>query len=94
MLGLSKFSIAIGNLFKKPATRMYPQQKREFYANTRGNLCIEIDKCTFCGFCQRRCPTHAITVNRTESEWTIDRLKCIACDNCSEVCPGSRSIKL
>lgn len=77
----------LANLFKKPATRPYPDQPREYFALTRGQVEIEIGKCSFCGLCRRKCPTAAIRVERESKTWEIERLKCIACGNCCEVCP-------
>jgi ech hydrogenase subunit F len=75
--------------FSKPATRRYPFVKREPYANTRGSIVIDIDKCTMCTLCQKRCPTEAIEVKRTEKVWSIDRLRCIQCGACVDACPKS-----
>ena len=84
------FSIAktvLKSLFKKPATLMYPVVDRKYSSNTRGALYIEIDKCIFCGICQRKCPAVALEVNRTEKTWTVDRKRCISCSSCVESCP-------
>ena len=37
--------------------------------------------------CQRKCPTQAICVEPKEKTWQIDRLRCIVCNCCVEVCP-------
>jgi ech hydrogenase subunit F len=78
---------AIKNLFSKPATSMYPHTPANYKGKTRGRVLNEIDVCIFCGACQKKCPTGAIKVNRAESTWTIDRLKCIACAYCVDFCP-------
>jgi ech hydrogenase subunit F len=72
---------------RKPATRLYPIEKRETYPATRGHISIDINACTFCTLCQKRCPTGAITVKRTEKIWEIDRLRCIVCSACVDACP-------
>ena len=82
----------IGNIFKnlssKPATRMYPFDKREPFENSRGQISgIDIDKCVFCGICSKKCPAEAISVNRQEKSWEIDQFKCVICGVCTEVCP-------
>ena len=82
----------IGNIFKnlgsKPATRMYPFEKREPYEDTRGQLGgIDIDACIFCGICSKKCPSDAIVVNKAEKSWEVDRFKCVVCGVCTEVCP-------
>ena len=71
----------------KPATRMYPKIARAYIDKTRGQIGIDIDKCIFCGFCMRKCPTGAIVVAKPEKHWGISRLKCIQCNSCVEVCP-------
>ncbi len=77
----------IKKLFQKPVTRPYPVRKREFFERTRGHVAIDIDGCIFCGLCSRKCPTGAIGVDRTDKRWDIERLKCIQCSCCVEVCP-------
>lgn len=75
------------SLVAKPATSMYPVNKREYYGNTRGRIGITIENCIYCGICSKKCPTGAIKVDRSEKVWEIDRLKCIACNYCVESCP-------
>lgn len=75
------------SLFKKPATLMYPVIPREWQERTRGHIDNEIDKCIFCGICQKKCPTNALTVTRADGTWTIERMKCIQCNCCVDVCP-------
>lgn len=79
---------AIKSLFGKPATIKYPfGPRRPNYKNTRGRIAIDISECIFCGLCQKKCPTAAISVDKTEKKWTIDRLRCISCGSCVENCP-------
>lgn len=76
------------NVVSKPATRMYPYAKRAPMKNTRGALGeININTCIFCGICEKRCPSNAITVNKVERSWELNRLKCIVCNVCVEACP-------
>lgn len=79
--------IVTRNLFSKPATVLYPVVKKGVYANTRGSIGIEIEKCIYCGICSRRCPTGAIAVDKNEKTWTIEPFNCINCNYCVEVCP-------
>ena len=78
---------ALKNLFSKPATRPYPEQPREYPERTRGHVEIDIDTCILCGLCSRKCPTGAITVDRAEKTWKIERFGCIQCGCCVETCP-------
>jgi len=76
------------NLFSKPATRMYPFVKREPFADSRGHIeGCDIDKCIFCGICQRKCPADAIIVNKAEKSWEIDQFRCVICNACVDTCP-------
>jgi ech hydrogenase subunit F len=75
------------NLFSRPATRLYPIQKRPPFPVSRGHITNNMETCIFCGICQKKCPTDAISVARKEKTWEIQRLKCIACGCCVDVCP-------
>jgi formate hydrogenlyase subunit 6/NADH:ubiquinone oxidoreductase subunit I len=75
------------NLISRPATRLYPDRVRAPFERTRGHIEIAIDACIFCGLCERKCPTGAIQVTKAAKEWTIERLRCIQCNSCVEVCP-------
>jgi|WetSurMetagenome_2_1015567.scaffolds.fasta_scaffold175844_2 ech hydrogenase subunit F len=75
------------NLFMRPSTRLYPAQKRQSFSATRGHIEIDGEKCIFCGICQKKCPTEAISVERKEKTWEIERLRCIACGCCVDACP-------
>jgi len=76
------------NLVSKPATRMYPIEKREPFKDSRGHIeGCDIEKCIFCGICQRKCPADAIVVNKAEKSWEIDQFKCVICNACVEACP-------
>lgn len=85
IFGFAKTVLA--NLFNKPATLMYPVVAREFYPNTRGSIAFDKDSCTYCTLCQKKCPTHAITVDRAEKIWSIEEKKCITCNACVDCCP-------
>ncbi len=71
----------------KYATRLYPFEKRDPYQNTRGHIAFDVNLCNFDTVCAKRCPTDAITVKRKDRIWEIDRLRCIACGECVEICP-------
>ena len=75
------------NLFRRPATRMYPAVKRENFELSRGHVEIEIATCIFCGICSRKCPADAIVVEKPKKAWTIDPYKCVLCAACVDACP-------
>ncbi len=81
--------LVLKNLFKKPATLMYPVVQREWQERTRGAVAIVPEDCIGCGMCQRKCPTNAITVDKNAGTWEIQRMQCIQCAHCTEVCPKS-----
>ena len=78
---------AIKNLFSKPATKMYPFVAPEYPEATRGSIDIDIDNCIFCGICAKKCPSSAITVNRENKTWEIEKFGCVACAYCVYSCP-------
>lgn len=77
---------ALHNLFSKPATSSYPFKPMEYPERTRGHIDIDINTCVFCGLCSKKCPSAAITVNRADKSWSIDRFGCIQCGYCVESC--------
>ena len=70
----------------KPATRLYPFEKREPFPRTRGHIKFEIGTCVFCNLCAKKCPTEAIVCNRKDKSWEIDHLACVLCGNCVDSC--------
>ncbi len=78
---------AMKNLFSTPATRMYPQQPREYPQRTRGHVEIDMNTCVLCGLCSKKCPADAIVVDRAAGTWSIERFGCIQCNSCVESCP-------
>jgi len=78
---------ALEGLFRKPATVRYPLERKPVYAATRGRIALQEAACILCVLCDKKCPTGAIKVDRPGKTWAIDRLKCIQCGYCVEVCP-------
>ena len=77
----------IKNLIGKKSTRLYPVQKREPFANVRGELVNDINSCIFCGMCSKKCPVSCITVDRAAKTWQHNPFECIYCGICVETCP-------
>jgi len=75
------------NLFSKPVTTSYPFEPRVYPERTRGHIEIAIEDCIYCGMCMRSCPANALSVDRKEGTWSIDRFMCIQCGYCVEKCP-------
>lgn len=78
--------MSLKNLFRKPATRLYPKTPYTAFRGTRGSIRLDYDGCNFCTLCDKRCPSGAIKVDRPNKVWEIDRLRCIVCGYCVEVC--------
>jgi ech hydrogenase subunit F len=87
MAYLTFSKIIARSVLSKFATKLYPFEKREPYAATRGHIAIDTALCIFCSLCQKKCPTHAIVVNKAEKLWQIERMKCIQCGACVDICP-------
>jgi ech hydrogenase subunit F len=79
--------LALKWAFSKPPTSRYPFAPRRIISGSRGQLQFTPDDCAFCNVCAKKCPTQALVVHRTEKRWSIDRLRCISCGYCVEICP-------
>ena len=79
--------LALKWAFKKPATRNYPFEPMRAIPNSRGQLIFSNETCTYCTVCAKRCPTQAIVVTRPKRTWALDRLRCISCGACVDICP-------
>lgn len=79
--------VVMTSLFKKPATLMYPVIPRQWQERTRGHIGIVEKECILCGICSKRCPTHAINVDKEGRTWTINRMDCVQCGSCVDNCP-------
>lgn len=87
-MALMNFSFtALKNLLSKPATSNYPAQPRQYPERSRGHIEINIDDCIMCGICSRKCMSGAITIDRTNKTWSIERMGCVQCSACVNACP-------
>lgn len=85
--------LAIFSSMKKPVTRLYPFEARPDIEKTRGRIELQVETCTFCSLCAKKCPTGAIEMDRKASPrvFHLDRFKCILCGACVDGC-ASKSI--
>lgn len=84
LLSISK--LVTRSVIAKPATRLYPFEKRKPFPRTRGHIKFEIGTCIFCNLCAKKCPTDAIVCNRKDKSWEINHLACVLCGNCVDSC--------
>ncbi len=45
------------------------------------------EACVFCTLCAKKCPEGAITVDRAEKKWELDKKLCVQCGICVQSCP-------
>lgn len=91
LIGMPLLGRALRNLFSPPATRRYPVETRKPIAGSRGHVAVDLTSCEFCGNCAKRCAPGAITLDRENRTLTLERLRCIGCGVCTEVC-SSKSL--
>ena len=67
-------------------------EEHVFDKKCRANVCqnlreytIDVEKCTGCTICAKKCPTNAIIGGRKQPHFIIQD-KCISCGTCEEVC--------
>ena len=53
---------------------------------------IEKEKCSFCGLCERECPTQAISIDRKSEVAKLSNYSCIQCNRCICTC-GKQAIR-
>ncbi|MDR0499864.1 MAG: 4Fe-4S ferredoxin [Coriobacteriales bacterium] len=79
--------MSLRNLFKKPATKLYPIEKPQYFQMTKGHIENNIDSCIFCSICEKKCPAAAISVNKSTTTWSINPYCCVQCYICVRNCP-------
>jgi formate hydrogenlyase subunit 6/NADH:ubiquinone oxidoreductase subunit I/CBS domain-containing protein len=84
---MSMLASVLKNLASKPNTRRYPAVPAPLPPDGRGRIVYDMSKCIFCGLCERRCPTQAISMDKANKKQSVFRAKCIACGVCVESCP-------
>ncbi|MBH44052.1 MAG: NADH-quinone oxidoreductase subunit NuoI [Gammaproteobacteria bacterium] len=93
-------SITGKNLFKKPITVQYPEEKTPQSHRFRGLHALRKypngeERCIGCKLCEAVCPALAITIDtemrkdgtRRTTKYDIDLFKCVYCGFCEESCP-------
>lgn len=85
---------AIGkNLFKKPPTIQYPEEKEPKADTYKGRHKLDMKTCISCAACQRICPNQTIDMVETPTDKGMKKMpqvnweRCLFCALCEEVCP-------
>lgn len=82
---------AAGNLWRKPATVLYPQEKLPVPEGFRGAPVVNGDLCIGCRICARQCPAGAIEMagaaDAKASRPIFHDDACIFCAVCADACP-------
>lgn len=91
MSGVTMIGDLIRSLFKKPATELYPYEKKKAPSRLRGKLVWDPAQCAGCQLCIKDCPSNAIELividkvnKRFIMRYHADR--CTYCAQCVQSC--------
>ena len=97
---LLPYGVTLRNLFRKPVTIQYPDQKRTPFPRYRARIVLTRDpeggeRCVACYLCSAACPVDCISMQAEEREdgrrqaawFRINFTRCIFCGLCAEACP-------
>ena len=80
---------ALKNLFKKPATVMFPAEHIPLPEHFRGEPIVNEQLCIACMRCEKVCPSGAIHLEKLEDKeflFTLDVGRCTFCQECEDIC--------
>jgi len=90
------------NIFSKPETKLYPEEKVYLAPRYRGRIILtrntdKTERCVACNLCAAVCPVDCISLQKSEKvdgRWypeffRINFSRCIFCGLCEEACPTS-----
>lgn len=85
------FGDIVRSLFRRPATRLYPANRKDAPERMRGLLHYDPESCVGCGLCCKECPADAlelITLDKKEKRFVIryDVGRCTFCGQCVASC--------
>jgi len=94
------FWVTLRNMFRRPVTIQYPEQKRQPAPRYRARIVLTRDpdgdeRCVACYLCSAACPVDCISMQAAEREngrryaawFRINFSRCIFCGLCAEACP-------
>ncbi len=97
---LVPFWVTLRNMFRKPVTVQYPEQKRQPPPRYRARIVLTRDpdgeeRCVACYLCSANCPVDCISMQSAEAPngrryaawFRINFARCIYCGLCAEACP-------
>ena len=89
--------LVLKNMFRKPVTIQYPEERVHLAERFRGRQFLRDDKCIGCHMCAEVCPEHCITmiekdpegkdIPRPQHRPAIDYSICMFCNLCVDICP-------
>ena len=95
--------ITIREMFHKPVTVRYPEEKPPFEYGSRSVPVLKVNEatgllnCVSCGLCERSCPPSCIEIVQAVGEdghrqpwpetFQLDLSHCMVCNLCVEACP-------
>ena len=96
-------AITIDEMFHRPVTVRYPEEKPAFERGSRSVPVLKVNEesgklnCTSCGLCERSCPPTCIEIVQAADEtgrrkpwpetFDLDLSHCMVCNLCVEACP-------
>jgi NADH-quinone oxidoreductase subunit I len=99
--------ITLRNLFRRPVTIHYPDEKRQYPERFRGLLALTYDpetgeeNCIGCRLCEYICPPLVIKVEMLKGEkrnyaktFSLELYACEYCELCVQVCPTDAIVML
>ncbi len=90
---MAMLSIVLRNLITGPVTTRYPDGPADIPEGNRGRVDWDMEPCTLCGLCQKRCPPLAVVVDKIAGTVSLQVFRCISCGVCADICPkGAISI--